>query len=146
MTTTCRSIHPARIVTKRRQYTHRPTETCILGLRFEFEHIVYPSASVGSIQNISCTIHGSRTVDIDIDVSSALEIWIRTKKKAVPLHALVALGVKRRYSSYSLLTSALDGGEWSASRPGRALPRGKDPQYPLYRRLGGPQTQSGHRG
>jgi hypothetical protein len=27
-----------------------------------------------------------------------------------------------RYSSYSYLTSALDGGEWSVSRPGRALP------------------------
>jgi hypothetical protein len=26
------------------------------------------------------------------------------------------------YSSYSFTTSALDGGEWSASRPGRALP------------------------
>jgi hypothetical protein len=36
-------------------------------------------------------------------------------------------------------------GEWSASRPGRALPRGKDPRYPLYRRLGGPQSRSGHR-
>jgi hypothetical protein len=40
----------------------------------------------------------------------------------------------------------LDGGEWSASRPGRALPQGKDPRYPLYRRLGGPQSRSGHRG
>jgi hypothetical protein len=30
---------------------------------------------------------------------------------------------ERRYSSYSFLTSALDGSEWSASRPGRALPR-----------------------
>jgi hypothetical protein len=29
---------------------------------------------------------------------------------------------ERMYSSYSFLTSALDGGEWSASRPGRALP------------------------
>jgi hypothetical protein len=29
---------------------------------------------------------------------------------------------EKRYSSYSFLTSALDGGEWSASRPGRALP------------------------
>jgi hypothetical protein len=28
---------------------------------------------------------------------------------------------ERRYSSYSFSTSALDGGEWSASRPGRAL-------------------------
>jgi hypothetical protein len=32
------------------------------------------------------------------------------------------------YSSYSFKTSALVGGEWSASRPGRALPPGKVPQ------------------
>jgi hypothetical protein len=31
------------------------------------------------------------------------------------------------YSSYSFKTSALDGGEWSASRPGYALPPGKGP-------------------
>jgi hypothetical protein len=51
------------------------------------------------------------------------------KAKAVPLHAKQALGW--RYSSYSFLTSALDGGEWSVSRPSRALPWGKDPWYPL---------------
>jgi hypothetical protein len=28
---------------------------------------------------------------------------------------------ERRYSSYSFMNSALDGGEWSASRPCRAL-------------------------
>jgi hypothetical protein len=38
------------------------------------------------------------------------------------------------------LTSALDGGEWSASRPGRFSPQGKSPWYPLDRRLGGPQN------
>jgi hypothetical protein len=38
-----------------------------------------------------------------------------------------ALGGERRYSSYSFTTSALDGGGWSASRPGRALPPGKGP-------------------
>jgi hypothetical protein len=32
---------------------------------------------------------------------------------------------ERRCSSYSFSTSALDGGEWSASRPGRALPPGE---------------------
>jgi hypothetical protein len=51
------------------------------------------------------------------------------KSKAVPLrHA----GAKRerKYSSYSFFTLALDGGEWSASRPGRALPLGKDPPPP----------------
>jgi hypothetical protein len=31
------------------------------------------------------------------------------------------------YSSYSFLTTAQDGGEWSASRPGRALPPEKGP-------------------
>jgi hypothetical protein len=38
---------------------------------------------------------------------------------------------ERRYSSYSFLISALDGGEWSASRPGRALPPGKEPPVPI---------------
>ena len=33
-------------------------------------------------------------------------------------------------------------GEWSAARPGRTLTPGKT-RYPLYRRLGGPQGQSG---
>jgi hypothetical protein len=39
-----------------------------------------------------------------------------------------------------------DGGEWLASRPGRSLRRGRDPRYPLYRKLGWPQSRSGHRG
>jgi hypothetical protein len=34
---------------------------------------------------------------------------------------------EKRYSSYSLLTSALDRDEWSVSRPGRALSPGNDP-------------------
>jgi hypothetical protein len=34
---------------------------------------------------------------------------------------------ERWYSSYSFTTSALDGGEWSVSRPCRALPPGKGP-------------------
>jgi hypothetical protein len=43
------------------------------------------------------------------------------------------------------LTSALVGGEWSDSRPGRFTP-GKSPRYPLDRRLGGPQNRSGGHG
>jgi len=35
------------------------------------------------------------------------------------------------------MTAALEGGEWSAARPGRTLPPGKT-RYPFYRRLGGP--------
>jgi len=40
------------------------------------------------------------------------------------------------------MTTELEGGEWSAARPDRTLPPGKT-RYPLYRRLGGPQDQSG---
>ena len=46
------------------------------------------------------------------------------------------------YSSTLFLTSALEGDEGSASRPGRTLPPGKT-RYPLYRRLCGPQGPSG---
>ena len=40
------------------------------------------------------------------------------------------------------MTTALEGGEGTASRPGRSLPPGKT-RYPLYRRLGGLQGRSG---
>ena len=47
-----------------------------------------------------------------------------------------------RYSSTLPLTSALHGGGWLALRPSR-FTTGKESQYPLHRRLGGPQDQSG---
>jgi hypothetical protein len=40
------------------------------------------------------------------------------------------------YSSYSFITSTLDGGEWSASRPGRALPPRKGPPVPIVQEAG----------
>ena len=43
---------------------------------------------------------------------------------------------------YPFMTTVLEGGEGSESRPGRSLPPGKT-RYPLYRRLGGPQGRSG---
>jgi hypothetical protein len=54
---------------------------------------------------------------------------------AVPLHAMEALG-GGRYSSYSFSTSALDGGKWSASCPGRALASGKGPAVPIVQEAG----------
>jgi hypothetical protein len=53
------------------------------------------------------------------------------KGKVVPLRSIEAHLGDRRYSSYSFLTSALEGGERSASRPGRALPPGKEPPVPI---------------
>jgi hypothetical protein len=43
---------------------------------------------------------------------------------------------ERRYSSYSFTTSALDGDEWSTSRPGRALPPAKGPPVPIVQEFG----------
>jgi hypothetical protein len=40
-----------------------------------------------------------------------------------------------KYSFYSFTTLALDGVEWSASRPTRDFPPGNGPRYPLDRRL-----------
>jgi hypothetical protein len=43
---------------------------------------------------------------------------------------------ERKYSSYSFTTSALDGGESSASRLGRALTPGKGPTVPIVQEAG----------
>ena len=40
------------------------------------------------------------------------------------------------------MTTVLEGGEWSAGRPGRTLPPGKT-RHSFYRGLGGPQGRSG---
>jgi hypothetical protein len=58
------------------------------------------------------------------------------KGKAVPLRSIEAHLGDRRYSSYSFLSLALEGGEWSASRPGRALPPGKEPPVPTVQEAG----------
>jgi hypothetical protein len=41
---------------------------------------------------------------------------------------------------------ALDGCKWSSSRAGRFTPKESVPRYRLERRLGGPQSRSGHGG
>jgi hypothetical protein len=58
------------------------------------------------------------------------------KAKAVPLHTTEGAWGERRYSSHSFSTSALDGGEWSESRPGRALAPGKEPPVPIVQEAG----------
>jgi hypothetical protein len=78
-------------------------------------------------------------------------IWLKLDfrpeaKQSCPATRHIDAKGKMRYSSYSFLTSAVGGGERSASGPGRALPRGKDTRFPFDRRQGGPQSWSGHRG
>jgi hypothetical protein len=67
------------------------------------------------------------------------EVRAEVVRRKVKLSRYRHVGAKgKRYSS-SFLSSALDGGEWSASRPYRAFILGKGSRYPLCRRLGGPQ-------
>jgi hypothetical protein len=48
---------------------------------------------------------------------------------------------ERKYSSYPFSTSALDSGEWSVSRPGRALVPGRGPLVPTVQGAGwGPRA------
>jgi hypothetical protein len=61
------------------------------------------------------------------------------KCKGHPLRSIEAHVGERRYSPSHSLTTALEGGEWLAGRPGRIYPR-EDPRYPLYRRLGWPRA------
>jgi hypothetical protein len=58
------------------------------------------------------------------------------KGKVFPLHPMDGAWGEKRYSSCCFLTSALEGGEWSASRPGRALPPGKQPPVPILQEAG----------
>jgi hypothetical protein len=60
----------------------------------------------------------------------------KVKCKVVPLRSIEAHLGDRRYSSYCFLTSALEGGERSASCPGRALPPDKEPPVPTVQEAG----------
>jgi hypothetical protein len=65
------------------------------------------------------------------------------KKMVSPfLRTTKALRESRGISLLCFQTSALEGDELPASRPGRILPPGKT-RYPFYRRLGGLQGRSG---
>jgi hypothetical protein len=68
-----------------------------------------------------------------------------TSKKVKQSHNTPMEARERMYRSYSFMTLALDGVSDECHVPAVFYPWGKDPQYPLYRRLGGPQSQSGHR-
>jgi hypothetical protein len=75
-----------------------------------------------------------------------LTCWpCKVKGKAIPQHTYGGTGGERRHSFYSFMTSALDGVSGQLHAMAALYPWGKNPWYPLDRRLGGPQNQSGHR-
>jgi hypothetical protein len=78
--------------------------------------------------------HGVCTILTSINANTAGNY--KGKGKMVPLRSIEAHLGDRRYSFCSFLTSAPEGGEWSASRPGRALPPGKEPPVPTVQEAG----------
>jgi hypothetical protein len=63
------------------------------------------------------------------EIKQGSQTWV--KGKVIPLRSIEAYLGETSFSSYSFLTSALEGSERSASRPGRALPPGKEPPVPI---------------
>jgi hypothetical protein len=68
-------------------------------------------------------------------MNRSLYIYIYIKVKQSRYTPWRRLG-REEYSSYSFTTSAVDRGEWSASRPGRALPPEKGPLVPIVQKAG----------
>jgi hypothetical protein len=65
------------------------------------------------------------------------QLWRNTVTKVKQSHnTLMAAQREMIYSSYSFKTSALDGGDWWAPSPGRALPPGKGPPVPSRQEAG----------
>jgi hypothetical protein len=75
------------------------------------------------------TVRGAGGVPGSEIPTAAVLVLLMVKVKAVSQHTYGGTGGggKRMYSSYSFTTSALDGDEWLAPCPGRALPLGKGP-------------------
>jgi hypothetical protein len=70
-----------------------------------------------------------------IDKVNQGNVYNVVKTKAVPLLPC-RHKEERNYCCYSFLTSAIDGGGWSASRPGRALAPGKETPVPIVQEAG----------
>jgi hypothetical protein len=66
--------------------------------------------------------------------------------KAVPSHAMEALGRRGDIAPTHSRPWHQMGVSGQHHVPAALYPLGKDPRYPLYRRLGGPKSRSGHRG
>jgi hypothetical protein len=80
-----------------------------------------------------------------LELDMEIEIGRYHTYKRFPLLNLIKHYAMKAYGIvdvwiHNFLISALDGGEWSAQRPGHFNLWGKSPQYPLDRRLGGPQS------
>jgi hypothetical protein len=77
--------------------------------------------TVSYLKNLAVKIWMKETTWSGLRYENDIQVEVKAKIKAVPLHATKTLG-ERRYSPYSFSTSALDGGECSASCLGERNP------------------------
>jgi hypothetical protein len=124
--------------------------TCMKRLRSHPRHLTRASKLAWCKRGLNkCNLWQNRRQHCYVSVLSDAQHYGRTliqvhdKWQERPLRWLVGKKVKqsnnifmevwgeRMYSSYSFTTSALDGAEWSVSRPGHAYPPGKGPSLPI---------------
>jgi hypothetical protein len=89
-----------------------------------------------------CTKHRNHLGTRSIPTAMVLQTWQQVKGKGHPQTGHENPKKKRGYSSTLSSNLTLDRDGWLTPRPGRFNP-GKETRYPLYRRLGGPQSRSG---
>jgi hypothetical protein len=65
-----------------------------------------------------------------------MQVGLLTKNQSSTTTRHEGAWEERSYSSYSFSTSALDRGEWSASRPGRPVEQGKGSPVPIVQEAG----------
>jgi hypothetical protein len=120
--------------------------TCYEMIKYYWKQQVYRDLSDSGSINVDFSLRGRQT-EVLLWMAFLRErnlllfdnIYIYQKKVL-----LLAMHAQRGRGDSVPLTSALVGGEWSPSRY-RALPLEMTPRYPLDRRLGKPQSWSGHR-
>jgi hypothetical protein len=97
---------------------------------------VLPGGMFSSSRSDACNCFDCTSSETDfLTTTVTIKLSLRLTK-----HCAMKTYWEWRCNSTHYLTSVLDGGEWSASY----IPQGKSPRYPLDRRLGRPQTRSGH--
>jgi hypothetical protein len=101
-------------------------------------NVVFHKIIVRCVKNCaSCRIPGLFAVRNECSFYSVQERKSRQLKLKLNLsHTPRRHLGERRCRSYSFSTSALDGGEWSASRPDRALAPEKGPPVPIVQEAG----------
>jgi hypothetical protein len=130
----------------------RKCRTTVLHIRPSHQAVTTYRGTLWS-RSVPHTCNREESVEISVELQTTSTAFRNRDSYVLSLHLYIRKGVSlppcrrqggEEYSSYSFLTSALD--EVSGQRHALAVfyPRERI-RCPLYRRLGGPQSWSGHR-